>query len=217
MISARLVNAEGKIITVSSSENSDLWYGLRGAGHNFGIVTSLTVKAYPAINDNKHWTCLMIFPEPMIEVVTETISKLDLKEEMAMHIFMMCPPPMFQPAFAVPVYYMGTEEEGREAYASLLALGPVVEMGNMTDFNKLNAPADAMSFPGGRKPSYSTSVTTISPIAVRQIWNSWMELRAEVQDAAQTAVMIEIYSTKASMRVPDEETAFAERHCGVHG
>lgn len=40
--------ATGDIVTVSSSQHSDLYRAIRGGGaHNFGIVTSLTLKLYP--------------------------------------------------------------------------------------------------------------------------------------------------------------------------
>lgn len=44
IISVRLVTADGKIQTVSAS-NTDLFWAIRGAGPNFGIVTSAIVKA----------------------------------------------------------------------------------------------------------------------------------------------------------------------------
>lgn len=37
--SVRLVTASGEIVTASQTHNSDLFWGIRGAGHNFGIVT----------------------------------------------------------------------------------------------------------------------------------------------------------------------------------
>jgi hypothetical protein len=46
MLSARLVTAAGEVVQVSAVENSELWWGLRGAGHSFGIMSQLTVKAY---------------------------------------------------------------------------------------------------------------------------------------------------------------------------
>lgn len=45
-----VVLANGTEISVSKSENSDLWWAMRGAGHNFGIVTSFEANIYP---DNK--------------------------------------------------------------------------------------------------------------------------------------------------------------------
>jgi FAD/FMN-containing dehydrogenase len=45
IISVRLVTAEGKLHTVSASSDPDLFWAIRGAGPNFGIVTSAVVKS----------------------------------------------------------------------------------------------------------------------------------------------------------------------------
>ncbi|KAI3327602.1 Glucooligosaccharide oxidase [Xylariaceae sp. AK1471] len=45
LVSARVISAAGDLITVSSKENADLFWGLRGAGANFGIITSSTFQA----------------------------------------------------------------------------------------------------------------------------------------------------------------------------
>lgn len=42
--SVTIVTGKGDIVNASSSENSDLFWGLRGAGMNYGIVTSATYK-----------------------------------------------------------------------------------------------------------------------------------------------------------------------------
>lgn len=48
IVAARVVLANGKVVTVSKKKNSDLFWALRGAGHNFGIVTEVTYKVYDA-------------------------------------------------------------------------------------------------------------------------------------------------------------------------
>ena len=40
LVSAEIVLADGSVVTASSSENPDLFWAIRGAGANFGIVTS---------------------------------------------------------------------------------------------------------------------------------------------------------------------------------
>lgn len=55
LLSARLVLANGTAVTVSDAENSELFWALRGAGHNFGIVTEATVKIYDVEPSQEHW------------------------------------------------------------------------------------------------------------------------------------------------------------------
>jgi FAD/FMN-containing dehydrogenase len=40
------VTADGKVVVASKTQNADLFWALQGAGHNFGILTSLEVKTY---------------------------------------------------------------------------------------------------------------------------------------------------------------------------
>lgn len=47
VIKMNVVLANGTAITVSESSHTDLWWAMRGAGHNFGILTSFEMKIYP--------------------------------------------------------------------------------------------------------------------------------------------------------------------------
>lgn len=47
LLSVDLVTAEGRFVRASEDENPDLFWGVRGAGANFGIVTSFEYRLHP--------------------------------------------------------------------------------------------------------------------------------------------------------------------------
>ncbi|MCZ6831524.1 MAG: FAD-binding oxidoreductase, partial [Gammaproteobacteria bacterium] len=47
LISAELVLADGQVVTASARENEDLFWGIRGGGGNFGILTSFEYQLHP--------------------------------------------------------------------------------------------------------------------------------------------------------------------------
>src|SRR5215210_2202008 len=47
LLSVDLVTAEGQVLTASADEHVDLFWGLRGGGGNFGIVTSFEYQLHP--------------------------------------------------------------------------------------------------------------------------------------------------------------------------
>jgi FAD/FMN-containing dehydrogenase len=76
LISARLTLANGTAITVSSYENIELFWALRGAGHNFGIVTSMEYAIYDRTAENENWTLEMfIYKSNKLEEVFGAANK----------------------------------------------------------------------------------------------------------------------------------------------
>jgi FAD/FMN-containing dehydrogenase len=47
LLSVELVTADGQVLTASTEENADLFWGLRGGGGNFGVATAFEFKLDP--------------------------------------------------------------------------------------------------------------------------------------------------------------------------
>lgn len=56
MISCRLVLADGSVINVSKDSHPDLFWAIRGAGHNFGIAVEATFQVYPEAHGGTHYS-----------------------------------------------------------------------------------------------------------------------------------------------------------------
>jgi hypothetical protein len=70
-----VVLASGEIVEASHTKYPDLFWALRGAGHNFGIVTSLEVQTYDVPSN---WTVYsLVFATDKVEALFSLINEFE--------------------------------------------------------------------------------------------------------------------------------------------
>lgn len=165
LLSFEMVNADGEIIQVNpNNEHKDLfWAACGGGAGNFGILTSLTMKLYPAsqvtwFNIGWDWNQPV---EKVMSVWQDLFADGDKKWFSHLDIW----PKMFsieeykkQPVKAMGVFY-GTPEEAKQTLAPLLNIGqPNDQTIELVEWNQaIKAFEDATSVYITEKPEYKSS------------------------------------------------------------
>ena len=114
LLSVDLVTADGDDLHVSKDENPDLFWGLRGAGANFGVATSFEYQLHPQNATVTHgWVALPIERRHEAgRVVREFIASAP-NEVFVNVYFMYATDPMFPPEIAgKPVIVVGAMHAG---------------------------------------------------------------------------------------------------------
>lgn len=74
--SARVALWNGTIVDASADTNEDLFWGLRGAGQNFGIVIAAVFETYSATNGGQQYSSDMIFSADKLEAILDVTNRL---------------------------------------------------------------------------------------------------------------------------------------------
>ncbi|KAI4255395.1 MAG: hypothetical protein LQ352_002597 [Teloschistes flavicans] len=218
IISMDVVLANGTAVTVTANQYPDLWWALRGAGHNFGVVTGAVMKSYPTPKaKNMAWTGGLYYTEDRIEGVVQAIQDLVLKEPMNVFIYYTTSgPPTFNATVLVTPFYFGTEADGRKAFQSLLALKPYKDSTAHIPYDQWNTAANAFCIKGGRKPTYGAGFGKMDPATWRAIWNAYVDF-LKLPGTGYSTILTECYSLTYAQSIMKSTSSFANRDVRFNG
>ena len=215
LLSVNLVTSTGVVKTVTEQSDPDLWWALRGAGANFGIVTSATIKTYPAVNDGIVWTGNLIYAPDQLEALVTVIDKFSMPKEGSLHLFYAGSPRDYNLTITVNPWFNGPATAGRAAFAPLFAIGPVVDEMGEIPYKTSNDDGDFFCVKGDRKPSYSAGLKRMDPEAFRKVWNEYVAFQSK-PEFHQSSLLIECYAHNKVREVSDSATAFPHRRINFH-
>lgn len=76
MVSCKLVLADGSFITASKDMNPDLFWAIRGAGHNFGVAVEAIFQVYPQAHEGMHCTWDLEYTLEQCDDVLDTLNQV---------------------------------------------------------------------------------------------------------------------------------------------
>ena len=198
LLSVNLVTASGDLIRVDST-NADLWWALKGAGPNFGIVTSAVIKSHPIPQaENVAWKASLIFSDDKLEAVISAINDLYLHPHMQIDFQFVATANATTAILALP-FFIGTNvTEGQAAFKSLLDLGPVSNTTQVLPYSSWNTAANAFCVKGGRKPAHGASLNNLDPMTWRAVYEEYQSFITDNPSAYNTTIIVENYAVNST-------------------
>lgn len=177
LVGAELVDAEGRRVVCNEKENSDLLWGLRGAGSNFGVVTSLHMQHHK-IRSTVYY-CAFLFSlkdaERAFALCTEFGERDDLPRELGGLCAMVTlrdleniPKELhWQRVCSASFVWSGDPEEGERLLRPFAKLGPVFQVAEQLPYKDLQAMFDVLTPHGNRNYQKTGFVNSITPEATK--------------------------------------------------
>lgn len=212
LVAAKIVVADGRILPVSENENTDLFWAIRGAGHNFGVAVEFTFRGYDQTNEI-YAGGLVFTPDKLTSVVEGFNTRMKTPEPQAAGMIVFAKPPGMPVAVVVAnVFYNGDEDAAKEYFKFLFDLQPVAVTAKMMPYNHLNALLNPMATHGRRKALKAVTVTNhIDPAFVQELYNDYAQQIEKNPDMSATFIGIEIHDVSKIKSVPLESMAFSNR------
>ncbi|HVS15462.1 MAG TPA: FAD-binding oxidoreductase [Thermoanaerobaculia bacterium] len=205
LIGAEVVTAAGEVITASAAENSELLWGLRGGGGNFGIVTSFEYRLHPV---GELLAGLLLYPRAAAGEVFDLWAELTARAPDALgSMAALLATPDADPVAGVYAVWHGSPEEGARLLEPLRSHRSILldDVGPKA-YCAVQQAFDAAQPPGRRNYWKSHFLTEIDPRLVDALIAG-----AATVPSATYLIAIEHLLGGAVARVASEETAFGAR------
>ncbi len=214
LLSADVVTADGRLLTASPEQNTDLFWGIRGGGGNFGVVTSFEFKVHEAgivlagmvLHPTSRGAELLRFWREYERTAPEEISNGAV-------IFTPSPDlPLpdairAKPTIGIGGVYLGSLEAAERDLHPLRSFGPpAADIFQPMPYSAAQSMADFVWPRGLRSYWKSNFLNSFSDAAIDTILSHYAKT-----PSWHTVIVIEHDGDGAMDRVPDDSTAFGHR------
>ncbi len=221
VVSFEVVTAEGAVVRASEREHPDLFWGLRGGGGNFGIVTEFAFRLYPISGQALVVECFYPLDEAEAALGRwrQLISTAPRQATLAAwtgtasDASFLPPEVLGQRIASIGYVWIGDPDEGRRLLPSLRSgVSPLAERTRELSYVDLQRMDDSTGQEHGvRRYWKGHYLRELTDAAIRALLTGGMNGRLADADAAMLpSISLQCYGG-AIADVADDETAFSHR------
>ncbi|CAJ2508334.1 Uu.00g133600.m01.CDS01 [Anthostomella pinea] len=219
LISARVVTAVGQMVTVSNDTNPDLFWGIRGAGANLGLLTSATFQLSPLVNNGDFSSYDMIFPAAkngsyfdVLASFNDGSSAFPAKLSAASAISYNSTTGEILANWA----YVGSQDEADLIIKPVLDLDPSYIDRRVISWPRFTAEAQfgldaALCEVNKTNDIYGINTKNLDTATFTSIFKQVGDYYAQWPDGQGTTITLEAFPNQASLAVPEDATAYPWR------
>jgi len=211
LASATVVVASGEILTANDTENTDLFWGIRGGGSNFGPVTEFVYKLHE--QRQEIYVAELIFSSDKIPQILDKVGdwvKTQTPKE-AIHLVFTVGPGG-HPCVVLMGMYNGTLEEGEEHFKCFVALGPLLNNSRNMPYPDINNAQNHAAVHGQNRLFRGAFVPEFDKELIARIEPARQKMVADHPSTVKSAIILEFYHPEKVASVPIDATAYAGRH-----
>ncbi|KAK6949009.1 hypothetical protein Daesc_009081 [Daldinia eschscholtzii] len=197
IVAAKLVNSKGELV-VSEQQDSELLWGIRGAGQFLGLVTELAIRTKPysllGNEDGQRMCGTYIFPIQSLDPVCAALETIMNSTEHASagHVMIVQAPPDFkQQALLVAPQAFCSATEAAKLFQPLIDIGPLQQTLAPSTFDKHSDHLDWVCAEGDFKRFTQTGLAGWSTGNFKRLAELHSELVKNCPDAARSGYTVE--------------------------
>ncbi|GLA63113.1 hypothetical protein AtubIFM54640_004251 [Aspergillus tubingensis] len=212
LLAVQIVTADGCILEASETESEDLFWAVRGAGAQLGVVTRFLYRIH---HQEEVWSGILVFAPDSLPELVAFANQFHSRDNREGHCLTIGVGHTLDGTTriltAVPLY-QGSDGEAKGYFSGLLDMKPIMNSTRMMSIAEVNTLQNPLCEHGMRRHQGSANVTMPLQIeAFQRMADMVWSFHNDHPNVTVCSMAVELFSTHKLREVPQHATVYANR------
>ncbi|KAF7889247.1 hypothetical protein EAF00_009547 [Botryotinia globosa] len=223
LLEVKYVTGTGELITASNTENPELFWGARGAGHQFGVIYEATYRIHDATNNGELIVATMRFHSSDNESLWEIMKDIgnDQPREMSLAVQVNWNDDFGGLNIVVNAKWVGPMEEALIAFAPFLSIDPIQKSITQVPWTSIYGSSvlgggSSSCDRGAKSSNWAVNLYTIFIPAFTNTLQQLADFYSNFPSSRTSVWSIEKFANSVTLSTQDDETAYPWRNTTIY-